>query len=153
VPLGLPPYPGWTKRDWDYHHEHLAWLKQQEDELKAWRTVHLPPLLEAEKRRLPLHPDLQREFLAYGHRNIWIYLQVQLRSIKEVAAMLGISRGRVQQIAKQTEKRLIWRAARVPFERHSRSRPIDMGGPRDVWLEFNAPIPLRTPDPRLEDWG
>lgn len=46
---------------------------------------------------------------------------------------------------------ILERAARLlvlmeSWERCRLGRPIDMGGPRDVWLEFGVP-----PDPRLDN--
>ena len=39
-------------------------------------------------------------------------------------------------------RRLMWMARR----RQQLNRPLDMGGPRDVWLEFYPP-----PDPRFDN--
>jgi hypothetical protein len=111
-------------------------------------------LVESERRRRPLHADLAREFAAYGGRNVWIYFQTQTRPIKEVAGLVALTTARVRDIARTVERQLIRRANVKPFERYrNMGRPIDLGGPRDEWLEFTAPMALRTLDPRVEDLG
>jgi hypothetical protein len=73
------------------------------------------------------------------------------RALQEIGDDIGISRTRVDQICWQQEeidwhrrdnwlKLKPWRTPANP------GRPIDMGGPRDVWLEYRPPA-----DPRLDN--
>ena len=66
------------------------------------------------------------------------------RSQKSVAAELGISQSRVWQICRQTKLRLEQTGNTLHCCSHL-SRPIDMGGPRDVWMTYRP-----GPDPHLD---
>lgn len=87
-------------------------------------------------------------------RNRWICEQRQSgRKLADIGRDVGLSRERVRSIvwkaqyAEASRCRLVARlVARGLIEPTNKGRPIDMGGPRDVWLTFFPP-----PDPRLDN--
>ena len=77
--------------------------------------------------------DLSR--IAIIDRDFAVYLERQLGlQFEYIARKYKISVSYVQQIAKR--ERLHQEEIRRKWFKSCQSRPIDMGGPRDVWLEF-----------------
>ncbi len=76
------------------------------------------------------------------HRSAEIYqMRMFGAPLREVGLRFGISRERARQIVASEERhRQKW------FRPWRNLRPLDMGGPRDVWMIFTP-----GPDPRL-DW-
>jgi hypothetical protein len=63
--------------------------------------------------------------------------------LTHIAELLGVTPTRARQIYLEAEEDV----RRASFDKlPTQSRPIDMGGPRDVWLEFYPP-----PDPRFDN--
>jgi hypothetical protein len=99
---------------------------------------------------MPAKPASAYDPQYWKRRNAWVYRQrLAGRILREIADAVGLSRGRVNQICEVQEKQDMrhkrqwprpWRAPR------NLGRPIDMGGPRDVWLTYGVPA-----DPRLDN--
>jgi hypothetical protein len=73
------------------------------------------------------------------------------RRLQQIADDLGISRNRVDQICCRQEeidrhRRDNWLKPKPWRNPVNRGRPIDMGGPRDVWLHYRV-----AADPRLDN--
>lgn len=83
------------------------------------------------------HESLQDEFDEVGGRNRWVFVQYYFHSRKPayIGSQLGISRNRVYQILQQELDRECKRWRRVYTTRVNKGRPIDMGGPRNVWVD------------------
>jgi hypothetical protein len=134
-------WPGWSDPV-------LAKEVQRLLDLEPQRIANALRIEKQTKHREKLHAALQHEFDAYGGRGKWIWHQRKTRTLKSIGDQIGLSRDRVNQIAKQVERRRNRQAAIRPFEfpEINKGRPIDMGGPRDVWLTF-----FPSPDPRLDN--
>lgn len=129
---------------WQITPEEVKWLL----DLERRADMRAPHLRALKGRREKLHAAMQREFDAYGGRNKWIWHQCRNHTYQSVAEQIGLTVARVKEI-EQIETR--YRRRRIgiqPFERPeiNKGRPIDMGGPRDVWLTF-----FPSPDPRLDN--
>lgn len=143
-----PPPEGYAS--WDEWRRHAREQDaERERQRKARRAALAPHFKEMDERRAKLHAALEPEFNAYGGRNKWIWHQCHSgRGFQDVGTQIGLHRQRVRQIYEAQERWRIWRAKILPFEKveMNRGRPIDMGGPRDVWLTF-----FPSPDPRLDN--
>lgn len=101
--------------------------------------------------RLKKHESLAEEFAAAGGRGRWVYREwLDGRMQSAIAGQLGISKTRVSAIVKKEERLERSRRARLYktwLEANpNRGRPLDMGGPRDVWLTYYP-----SSDPRLDN--
>lgn len=124
---------------------------------RAWLRKHFrdrpapafPGRVVRTEEPLPPNPRTREE---YKRRNEWVYRQwLGGRTLQEIAQIVGRSRARVEQICcrqeeincKRAEKWSMPKPWRAPV---NNGRPVDMGGPREVWLTYYPP-----PDPRLDN--
>jgi hypothetical protein len=146
---------GRTNRYWS--RERVGWreVEQYQTEIdylfekEANRLKNLPRLQAQATRRAKLHDALKHDFAAYGGRNIWIWHQhKEGRTLQSIADQIGLTKTRVNDIFKNVDRYKQWRAHIQPFDRPeiNKGRPIDMGGPRDIWLTY-----FPSPDPRFDN--
>lgn len=112
---------------------------QQRADYDAWNAEYNR---KVERREL-MHGVLKCQFDAVGGSRRWVVLRRrQGRSRQFLSDMLYLTVPRIGQMEhEQKSAELNWL-----FKHNSQSRPIDMGGPRDVWLTYYSP-----PDPRLDN--
>lgn len=88
--------------------------------------------------------DISRE------RHRWVYeRRAEGHTLQQIGDALRLSRERIRQMLKKEGRRQARRQKTVWswYEiRQSPGRPLDMGGPRDVWLTYGP-----SPDPRLDN--
>jgi hypothetical protein len=88
---------------------------------------------------------LQPEFDKYGGRNRWIHAQyLKGKTLREIGEQTHLTTSRISGIIKQRQRHEV-RWWIMYFKMRRRQRPIDMGGPRDVWLTYTP-----TRDPRRQ---
>lgn len=127
---------------------------------QVWRGLwpHESHIAEWRQSRLPRDAHV-RDWLAYNRpapcqlfpdskaRMTWVLYQCRAGVRQaDIARMLGLSPERTRQLRMKAERHHKGWAARRWLPPTRIFRPIDMGGPRDVWLEFYPP-----PDPRLDN--
>lgn len=136
----------------------------------VWRSQEIAAC-EAERRRLARRPgqdEINRKTQETHERNapvrlaalgrlggmrgrrMWAYTEHKAgRSFADIGRELAIGRDRARQLVARAERELKnprWRRTPAPRPDGSVGRPFDMGGPRDVWLEF-----FPSPDPRFDN--
>jgi hypothetical protein len=111
------------------------------------------PILAAEREaRDKRQAEMQPVFDRVGGRGRWCLIERSKgRTFAAIGRDGGLSTSRVQQLCareqRRDEKRVArWRAHVWSRTEVNRGRPIDMGGPRDVWLHYGPPA-----DPRLDN--
>ena len=100
------------------------------------------------RQREPLRLAAMERFGSTAKRNRWILSQhvINGRSLRAIAAEVGISSSRAAEIYhREVRKQKRWAEQYHPTSPYL-GRPIDMGGPRDVWLTFYP-----SPDPRFDN--
>jgi hypothetical protein len=131
-----------------YYAPFKSYEEWREHKRLAWHAANDARVGKQAERRRQRHAALQHDFAAYGGRDNWIWHQGQTRTFASIADEIGLSRERVRNIFDQADRRKAWRATIAPFDlvRRDTSRPLDMGGPRDVWLTFYP-----SADPRVDN--
>lgn len=118
----------------------LASLKRQEEERrKQWEAARQAEA--ARRRELDLAYEKRRavaenanaEYGALRNEAIWV-ARARGEPVKAVAEEFGLTMARIHQIYESEQGKRLLRLARR--NRVVSSRPIDMGGPRDVWLTW-----------------
>lgn len=117
--------------------ERRRWLRRyfagKAEPVFPGRVVRLE---EGPPKRYPQTPE---EFRA---RNEWIYRQrLGGRTLRDIASMLDMTRSAIDVICKKQAEIDLRRKEKWPRPKPWRAqrnlgRPIDMGGPRDVWLSY-----------------
>jgi hypothetical protein len=143
-------YYGWIERESEaqLRTKRLAY----EAETERLRQERIEADIEAKRqwferrdRRLATAAELQPLFDAAGGRDRWIHQQRRAgRSVDDIVNQLGYAWTTIHNIASH-ENESSRRRYRARMEILKR-RPLDMGGPRDVWLTYYPP-----PDPRLDN--
>lgn len=137
-------------REWQIRWEKRMAEKEAEqratEQRQAAERRERARLLAEKLAKLPPPPPACCLFTNGRQRRAWVYDQILSGRLQsEIAAMLGISRARVHQIYHKAEREHRTTRIRI-FSRAYSAVPIDVGGPRDVWLEFHPP-----PDPRFDN--
>jgi hypothetical protein len=143
-------YREWRRRE----DARLAWEKTPEGQAELARRAAARLAEDLRQDGIRFRAKARSPTYAPGGRRHRIWQAVRSgRTSRDVAAEFGLSRSRVSQIASvqdrveaarlEVERNRVW--ARVAARREL-GRPVDMGGPRDVWLTYLPP-----PDPRLDN--
>ncbi len=80
-------------------------------------------------------------------RRLWVYTErLSGRTFKSIGEEIGVSVSRASELFRRAEREMRRKLYHPPVRERELGRPLDMGGPRDVWLEFYVP-----PDPRFDN--
>jgi hypothetical protein len=126
--------------------------RRQEQEWQARYEARLPILAAEREARERRRAEMQPVFDRVGGRGRWCFIERSRgRTFAAIGRDAGLHPAGVQQLcakeARLDEKRLArWRARVWSRTEVNRGRPIDMGGPRDVWLHYGP-----SADPRLDN--
>jgi hypothetical protein len=85
-------------------------------------------------RREEVYPRTEPPDLAARQKEIR-RMREQGLTLNAIGQKFNLTRERVRQLLIAEEKKWEWAAKRVLPRRRSIGRPLDMGGPRDQWLE------------------
>lgn len=138
-----PAVRDWWKRSsidpFDVALTHQRWALEA---MPSPVVMAAPPV----KKQKPVRPTLDERRAAFTARYeaIWLSRETGV-TVAVIAREYSITPYRVRQIVARIDRREA-RRQDISRRRRGRSRPVDMGGPRDVWLTFTP-----GPDPRL-DW-
>jgi len=125
------------------------WKERNKDNIEreeSWLAVRK---YNAQQRKRLAIRDVEVEVLqcmidGHGGRNRWVFQEwLKGRSLDSIAINIGRTRTRVHEIVQREIRRA--RRPRVSYT-PPKGRPLDMGGPRDVWLTYYP-----SPDPRLDN--
>lgn len=138
----------WRLRELEYQKEVEAHRARREA-ARLKRQARQAEIDEQNRVRREKHQAFAAAFEAAGGRARWVAVErAKGRLLREIADDLGISADRVKQLQLRHEERS--RHSLRIFARNraeNLGRPVDMGGPRDVWLEYGP-----STDPRLDNF-
>jgi hypothetical protein len=101
---------------------------------------------ERERQRIAAHTALAGEFSAAGNRERWVAIErARGRALQDIADQLGLGPERIRQMHHKHLLKARLSMRRFRASRENIGRPIDMGGPRDVWLEYGPVADPRQP--------
>jgi hypothetical protein len=99
-------------------------------------SVNVPTQTEIRRILVKYFPHYQRKPPnSYPGRNKEIYIDRIEKGMtyRAIGEKYNLSRERIRQIVAKIERQKV-SGLRIVRRKHSPSRPIDMGGPRDVWI-------------------
>lgn len=121
---------------------------KQREEKRARYEAWLERTHEEYLRREKLNASFAEAFKAAGGKERWAAIErAKGRGLKSIGDQIGRSPERIRQMLLKYDERIAPLARRRrQWSRTNLGRPVDMGGPRDVWLEYGV-----SPDPRLDN--
>jgi hypothetical protein len=128
--------------------EHAAREVERKRAEESWQRYELTVKgwKERERKRIAAHTALAGEFSAAGNRERWVAIErAKGRSLRDIADQLGLGPERIRQMHHKHLLKARLSMHRFRVSRGNIGRPIDMGGPRDVWLEYGPGTDPRQP--------